>query len=100
MKNSPIEFMDLSVKKAWDQMWKTNCRTKIRSCDGFIALLSKKTWNADGARWEMKCADEEGIPMLGVHIHSDDKGAVPPEFVGHKVIEWSWDGIATFLNRL
>ncbi len=100
LRDTGIAFTDLSVKEPWDEKWKTNCRTKIKGCDGFIALLSKKTWNATGARWEMQCADEEGVPMLGVHIHSDDKGAVPPELKGHKVIEWTWDGIKTFLNRL
>ena len=100
LKDSGIDFIDMSVKQPWDERWKTNCRSKIRGCDGFIALLSTKTWGATGARWEMRCADEEGIPMLGIHIHSDDKGGVPPELVGHKVIEWTWNGITSFLNRL
>jgi hypothetical protein len=100
LQDSPIDFIDFSVKEPWDEKWKTNCKTKIRGCEGFIALISKKTWNATGARWEMKFADEEGLPILGVHIHADDKGAIPPELVGHKVIEWTWDGIKNFLNRL
>ena len=97
---SPFDFVDMSVKEPWDEKWKTNCRTKIKGCDGLIALLSKKTWNADGAKWEMKCAKEEGIPMLGVHIHKDDKGAIPSELAGKKVIEWTWDGIAKFIDSL
>ncbi len=97
---SPFDFVDMSAKEPWDEKWKTNCRTKIKGCDGLIALLSKKTWNADGAKWEMKCAKEEGIPMLGVHIHKDDKGAIPSELAGKKVIEWTWDGIAKFIDSL
>lgn len=62
--------------------------------------MSKKTWNADGARWEMKCAIEESIPIIGVHIHKDDKGAVPPELKGKKVIEWTWEGIKKFFDSL
>lgn len=27
----------------------------------------------------MKCAHEEEISMLGVHIHKDDKGVTPTE---------------------
>jgi hypothetical protein len=45
---------------------------------GFIALLSKKTWRTEGARWEMRCAAEEGIWAIGVHVLIDDKGAIPP----------------------
>ena len=97
---SPFEFVDMSVKEPWDNQWKTMCRTKIKGCDGVIALLSKKTGNAEGARWEMKCAIEEGIPIIGVHIHKDDKGAIPPELQGKKVIEWTWAGIKRFLDSL
>ena len=97
---SPFDFIDLSVKEPWDEKWKTNCRTKIKGCDGVIALLSKKTWNADGARWEIKCAVDEDIPIIGVHIHKDDKGAIPPELAGKKVIEWTWPGIKSFLDSL
>lgn len=99
-RNSPFEFIDMSVKEAFSEKWKTQCRQRLKGCDGFIALLSKKTWNADGARWEMKCANEEGLPVLGVHIHEDDKGAIPPELKGKPVIEWTWDGIASFIRSL
>ena len=99
-KKSPFDFVDMSVKEPWDSKWKTNCRTKIKGCDGVVALLSKKTYNAEGAQWEMKCANEEGIPMIGVHIHKDDKGAIPAELQGKKVIVWTWDGIASFLDSL
>lgn len=97
--DSPFNFTDMSVKEPFDEKWKTQCRTKIKGCDGLIALLSKKTWNADGARWEMACAAEEKVPCLGVHIHADDKGAVPPELKG-RVIEWGWDGIKKFLDSI
>ena len=97
---SPFEFVDMSVKEPWDSAWKTRCRERIKGCDGTIALLSKKTWNADGAKWEMQCAVEERIPLIGVHIQKDDKGAIPSELQGKKVIEWTWDGIKNFINSL
>jgi hypothetical protein len=97
---SPFDFVDMSVKEPWDSQWKTNCRTKIKGCDGLIALLSKKMASADGARWEMKAAAEEGVPRLGIHISKDAKGAVPSELGTSPVIEWTWDGIAKWLNKL
>ena len=73
---------------------------RIKGCDGVVALLSKSTSKADGARWEMKCAIEEGIPIIGVHIHKDDKGAIPSELSGKKVTNWSWSGISNFIDSL
>jgi nucleoside 2-deoxyribosyltransferase len=99
LRGTPFDFRDMSAQEPWDQKWKTNCRARISDCDGLIALLSKKTWYADGARWEMACAAAEGIPSLGIHIHADDKGAIPPELKG-RAIEWTWDGISKFLNSL
>lgn len=96
----PFEFVDMSVKEPWDSAWKTNCRARIRGCDGVIALLSKRTRFADGAKWEMQCANEENIPMIGVHIHSDNKGDVPPQLQGRRVVNWTWDGIARFIDSL
>ena len=97
---SPFEFIDMSVKEPWSDSWKTRCRTKIKGCDGVIALLSKNTPKADGALWEMRCAVEENIPIIGVHIKSDDKGPIPSVLSGKKIINWTWEGIANFINYL
>lgn len=98
---SPFEFVDMSVKEPWDNSWKTKCRTKIKSCDGMIALVSKNTRNADGALWEVKCAKEEKIPVKGIYVKADDKPAsLPAEFAGVSVVEWTWANIAAFINRL
>ncbi|QDU21870.1 TIR domain-containing protein [Urbifossiella limnaea] len=98
--DTPFEFVDMSVKEPWDSEWKTRCRTKIRGCDGVIALLSKNTQYASGALWEIKCAVEEGIPITGVHIYKDSKGPIPSDLIGHDVIEWTWDGIGDFIDSL
>lgn len=97
---APFTFYDMSVKNPWDNSWKTSCRERIKQCDGVVALLSKKTRNADGAKWEMKCAVDEGIPIIGVHIHKDDKGQIPSELEGKKIINWTWDGINKFIDSL
>jgi hypothetical protein len=98
--NSSFDFVNMSVKEPWSDSWKTRCRTRIKGCDGVIALLSKKTRQADGARWEMKCAIEEGVPIIGMHVHKNDKGAVPTELQGKKVMNWTWNGISNFINSL
>lgn len=100
-KNSPFYFIDMSAKKAWKQSkWKKRCRTKIKQCDGVIALLSKKTHLAGGARWEMQCAIEERVKITGMHIFKNNKGAIPTELKGKRVIEWSWNNLEKFVNDL
>ncbi len=97
---SPFEFVDMSVKEPWDSEWKKRCRTKIKGCDGVIAILSKNSAKADGEKWEMKCADEEGVPMIGIWAKKDEQVTVPAEFGKNKVIEWTWAGIAKFIDSL
>lgn len=98
---SPFAFVDMSVKQPWNEkVWKQKCRSKIKSCDGMIVLLSKNIWHSRGARWEIKCAREEGIPVIGMHVKKNDKGAIPPELRGKKVIIWSWDNLANIINKI
>lgn len=99
--NSPFEFVDMSVKEPWDSAWKTNCRTKIKGCDGMIIIVTKKTKNADGQLWEVKCAKEEEIPRRGIWGHADDKPAtIPQELDGVRIVNWTWDNIESFINSL
>ena len=64
---TPFQFTDMSVKQPWDYAWKTKCRSRIRSCDGVIALVSRNTERATGQLWEIGCALEEQIPIMGIY---------------------------------
>jgi hypothetical protein len=98
---TPFTFVDMSVKQPWNEkIWKQKCRIKIKSCDGMIVLLSKNTWHSNGSRWEVKCAREEGIPVIGMHVKKNDQGAIPPELNGKKVITWSWDNLSKFIKKI
>jgi hypothetical protein len=97
--HTPFEFIDMSVKQPWDSAWKTNCRALIQGCDGMIAFLSKNTRNADGARWEIKCAIDEEIPLLPLYIH-DEGCTPPPELSGRRIYHWTWPNVVRFLESL
>lgn len=100
-KHSPFDFIDMSVKKKWDEKeWKDKCRTKIKRCHGVIALLSKNTHKAGGARWEMKCANEEGKKIVGMHIKKSNPGAIPKELDNKEIIFWNWENLEKFINQL
>lgn len=98
---TPFDFVDMSVKEPWDSQWRTNCRTKIKGCDGMIALVSKNSPTASGQLWEVKCAKEEGVRVCGVYVQADNKPTwLPSEFDGIRIVYWTWDNIANFLNSL
>ncbi len=98
---TPFSFVNMSVKKPWaEKIWKQKCRTKIKSCDGVIVLLSRNTWHSGGTRWEIKCAREERIPVIGMHIKKNDKSPIPPELKGKKIITWSWENLAKVIDRI
>ena len=35
-----------------------------------------------------------------MHIKKNDKGAIPVELKGKKIIEWNWNNIENFINQL
>lgn len=98
---SPFEFVDMSVKQPWDSQWKTNCRTKIKGCDGVLIIVTKNTKNATGQLWEINCAKDEGISRRGIWGHSDDKpSSLPSELNNVQVVNWTWSNIANWINSL
>ncbi len=96
----PYDFTDMSINEPFDSAWKTKCRAKIQGCDGVIVLISKHLKKAEGALWEINCAKDEGIPLLGVYMAGCDSSNSPKEMDGIKKITWTWAGIAEFVNGL
>ncbi len=69
--------------------------------DGVIALVSNNTTGASGAKWEVKCAREEGKRTRGIYVTTTDRpSSLPAEFEGVPVISWTWDNIKTFVESL
>jgi len=96
---SPFEFVDMSVKTPWETDWESKCRTKIKGCDGMIALISKSTSSATGELFEIKTAGEEKVPVMLMYT-STDRPTLPYSLSGRLVNVWSWDNIKSFINRL
>jgi hypothetical protein len=95
---SPFEFIDMSVKEAYDSNWKEKVRSRIRRSDGVIALVSKNSLLSSGQKWEIACALEERKPILGVWAYSNDRTIVSG--ISARTIEWSWDGISNFIDSI
>lgn len=96
----PFDFVDMSVKEPWDTQWKTNCRSRIKGCDGVIVLVSKNLRNATGALWEIKCSKEEGIPAMGIYIGGAGVLDKPAEMQGIVCKTWTWENVKGFCELL
>jgi len=93
---SPFEYIDMSVKDAYKEDWKTKVRTRIKRSDGVIALISKNSLSSSGQKWEIKCAKEEGKKILGIWVSTDDRTDV----AGVNTKPWKWSHIAEFIDSL
>lgn len=99
-KKTPFEFVDMSVKEPWDSAWKTNCRTKIKGCDGVIGIITNNTPKATGQLWELQCAFDEGIPVLLIYGNDDRPSNLPDPVKGRRINLWTWGNISAFLDKL
>lgn len=93
---SSFEYVDMSVKQAYDTGWKDRVRTRIRRSDGVIALVSKNSLTSTGQQWEIKCAKEEKKPLRGIWAYTDDR----TNLVGVNTSVWTWDNITAFIDSL
>lgn len=93
---SPFEYIDMSVKQAYDSDWKERVRTRIKRSDGVIVLVSKNSLTSSGQKWEIQCAKEEKKKVLGVYAYTDDR----TNLEGVNTKDWTWDNIANFIDSL
>lgn len=93
---APYEFIDMSVKEAYDSGWKDKVRTRIRRSDGVIVLVSKNSTNSTGQKWEIACAKEEGKKIRGIWAYSNDR----TEIQGVTTYTWSDANISNFIDSL
>ena len=94
--DSPFEYIDMSVKKAYDSEWKKHVLTRIRRSDGVIALVSKNSLTSSGQKWEISCVKEEKKKVLGIWAYKDDR----TNLVGVNTKVWSWPTIEKFIDSL
>jgi len=92
----PFEYVDMSVKEAYDSEWKERVRTRIRRSDGVIALISKNSPDSSGQKWEIQCAKDEKKPLRGIWAYKDDRTNV----YGVNTQVWTWDNIKDFIDSL
>lgn len=93
---SPFEYIDMSVKDAYDSDWKERVRTRIRRSDGIIVLVSKNSLTSNGQKWEISCAKEEKKKILGIWVYTGDR----TDLSGVNTVVWAWEAIEKFIDSL
>lgn len=96
--STPFEWTDMSVDNPYETGWKERVRTRIRRSDGLIALISAHTPQATGQLWEIQCAKEEGVPVLGLWL--GDYRTKPAVMGSSPCVVWTWDAVANFINSI
>lgn len=93
---APYEFIDMSVKQAYDSEWKNRVRTRIRRSDGVLILVSKNSLSSSGQKWEIECAKEERRKIRGIWAYSNDRTNI----VGVNTVVWNDANISGFIDSL
>jgi hypothetical protein len=94
-----FEYVDMSVKEPYSSAWKTKTRVRIKGSDGCNALLSRSSPKAEGQLWEIQCAVEEKVPLLGIWCYKGDR-TIPSGFPSSKTKTWTWENVAHFIDGL
>lgn len=93
---SPFEYIDMSVKEAYDEEWKKRVRTRILRSDGVLVIVSKNSLTSSGQKWEIQCARDEGKKVRGIWAYKEDRTNLP----GVNTMVWNWDNIANWIDSL
>lgn len=93
---APFEFIDMSVKQAYDSGWKDKVRTRILRSDGVIVLVSKNSLTSEGQAWEIQCAKDEGKRVRGIWAYKDDR----TNLTGVSTVAWNDDNVTDFIDSL
>lgn len=91
-----FEYIDMSVKDAYDEEWKKRVRTRILRSDGVLVVVSKNSLTSSGQKWEIQCAKDEKKPVRGIWGYTDDR----TNLVGVNTMVWTWDNIADWIDSL
>lgn len=94
--NSPFEYIDMSVKEAYDEEWKKKVRTRILRSDGVLVIVSKNSLTSTGQKWEIQCAKEEKKKVRGIWAYKEDR----TDLAGVTTMVWTWENIANWIDSL
>ena len=94
--DSPFEYIDMSVKEAYEEEWEEKVRTRILRSDGVLVIVSKNSLTSSGQKWEIQCAKEEKKKIRGIWAYKNDR----TDLTDVNTMVWTWDNIAAWIDSL
>jgi hypothetical protein len=94
--NSPFDYVDMSVKEAYDEEWKKKVRTRILRSDGVLVIVSKNSLSSSGQKWEIQCAKEEKKKIRGIWAYKDDR----TDLAGVNTMVWTWGNLTNWIDSI
>jgi hypothetical protein len=97
----PVRFDGFGEGRVDEVGWQLECRRRIRSSRVVVVLVSPHSRESRRALWQVACAREHGIPVVGITVTFDDeaeraRGAPVGE---ESLVGWKWRTIAATLMR-
>lgn len=98
----PLAFDSFGDGRPSELSWQLECRRRIRSARTAVVLVSPHTSSSARAMWQVRCARQEGVPVLGITLAFDDTAgpAQGASVDADALVKWKWKAIAATLTRL
>ena len=93
---TPFEYIDMSVKEAYESDWKTKVQARIQRSHGVLAIVTKNSLSSSGQKWEIQCAQQRGVPVRGIWAYKEDRTTLP----GVSTMGWTWTNIGEWIDSL
>lgn len=94
--DTPFEYIDMSVKEAYESDWKSKVKTRILRSHGVLAIVTKNSLSSTGQKWEIACARELGVSIRGIWAYKEDHTQLP----GVYTMQWTWANIGNWISSL
>jgi len=96
-----LNFTDFSVKKPFDDNWKTRCEKRIKQASITIVMIGPETYKRPAVLWEINKSYELGKKVVGVRIRKDKKDPIPGPLLRNKtkIIKWNMEAIQNELDK-
>ncbi len=84
-----------------DTDWQLECRRRIASAKAVLVLVSMHTRRSPRALWQVRCAREQGLPVVGLIVApaNGPSHAAEAPVEAQASIGWRWKTIAATLMQ-